>query len=179
MMAGIHPANDKLREAECFYFLMQTHRHEYEFKYLVSAFLSALSSGTEHNRLHSSDARFKDWYRDVMEKIYQPSVLPGLAKLRNKEIHQKGTETLQRIGFATGNDEPIETTDLEFTMDFRQGLPVGTIKTAEMAEAQPIQLTSDWVWDAPDNPDVFKLAWAGLEALRVITTSRDRMNFPD
>jgi len=34
-------------------------------------------------------------------------------------------------------------------MDFSQGTPVGTIRTAEMPEAQPIQYTSQWVWDAP------------------------------
>lgn len=175
----LHSANDKLREAEFFYFLMQTHRHEYEFKYLVSAFLSALSSATEHNRLQSSDARFKDWYRDVMTNLYEPSVLRKLEKLRNKEIHQKGTEALQRVGFATGSDEPITTTHLEFTMDFRQGAPKGTIKTAEMTEAQPIELTSQFVWDAPGDPDVFALSWEGIEAVRAIIASRDAMKFPD
>lgn len=55
----LHPADDKLREADFFRFLMTRHFHRYEFKYFLSAFLSALSSCTEHNRLFSRDPRFK------------------------------------------------------------------------------------------------------------------------
>src|ERR1700720_815478 len=98
-MAAIHPANDKLREAEFFFMMMERHFHQYEFKYFVSALLSALSSSTEHNRLHSPDPRFKEWYREIVGNYVAKSELPGLDRLRNKEIHQKGTETLQRVGF--------------------------------------------------------------------------------
>lgn len=175
----LHPANDKLREAEFFYSLMKQAFHDYEFKYFVSAFLSALSSCTEHNRLQSSDARFKDWFREVNEKYITTSDLPRLARLRNKEIHQQGTQALQRVGFARADHDPIETTQLEFTMDFSKRNPVGTYKTAEMAEAVPIELTCDWVWNAEDSPDVMKLCASGLDTVRVIVGYRDSMRFPD
>ena len=76
---------------------MHKHSERYEFKYFLSAFLSAVSSCTEHNKLYSSDARFKDWYRNVIDTVVTPSVLPKLASLRNKEIHHKGTDTYQRV----------------------------------------------------------------------------------
>jgi hypothetical protein len=40
LMPGLPPANDKLREAEFFFFMMEHHFHTYGFKYFVSAFLS-------------------------------------------------------------------------------------------------------------------------------------------
>jgi len=51
-----------LREAEFFSILMGKHFDLYEFRYFLSAFLSALCSRTEHNRLHSADPRFQDWW---------------------------------------------------------------------------------------------------------------------
>lgn len=178
-MADLHPANDKLREAEFFLMMMQKHSERYEFKYFLSAFLSALYSCTEHQRLHSSDPRFKDWYRGVVDTIITPSDLPRLERLRNREIHHKGTGTLQRVGFSRPDDDPIETTQLEFTVDFSRGKPVGTIKTAEMEKAEPIELSNDWVWSAEDNPKVFELCESGIKTLRQIITYRDQMKFPD
>jgi hypothetical protein len=174
----LHPAEDKLREADFFLFLMRRHFHDYEFKYFLSAFLSALSSCTEHNRLFSRDPRFKDWYQEV-KKTVASSVLGRLDVLRNKEVHQTGTPASQRVGFSTGSDEPIETTHLEFTIDFREGAPKGTIKTAEMAEAVPINLTTDWVWDAEGSPNVMMLCEEGYKAVAAIIQNRAAMNFQD
>src|SRR5229473_5983032 len=145
-MAELHAANDKLREAEFFFVMMEHYFHTYEFKYFVSAFLSALSSAPEHNRLHSVDSRFKDWYRGIKAKYIDSSELTLLDRLRNKEIHHKGTEALQRVGFGGAEEEPITTTHLEFTMDFSKGTPVGTYKTAEMEEPASVELKCDWVW---------------------------------
>jgi hypothetical protein len=178
-MTGIHSANDKLREAEFFLMLMQTYSESYELKYFLSAFLSAVSSCTEHNKLHSSDPRFKDWYRNIAETVVAQSVLPRLTALRNKEIHHKGTNTYKRVGFVRPDDDPIESTRVEITMDFSRGKPVGTIQTAEMERPEPVELTSDWVWDAEDNPKVFELCEAALGTLSQIVRSRDEMKFPD
>jgi hypothetical protein len=82
-MIGLHSANDKLREAEFFFMLMDKHSEKYEFMYFLSAFLSALSSCTEHNRLQSSDQRFRDWYREIAGKLIVPSVLPKLDRQRD------------------------------------------------------------------------------------------------
>jgi len=61
--------------------LMQTYSESYEIKYFLSAFLSAVSSCIEHNKLHSSDPRFKDWYRNIAETVVAQSVLPRLTAL--------------------------------------------------------------------------------------------------
>ena len=53
-----HPANDKLREAEFFLMLMEKHFDTDEFRYFLNAFLAALHSCKEHNRLFSKDPRF-------------------------------------------------------------------------------------------------------------------------
>ncbi len=159
--------------------LMQRHSEQYEFKYFLSAFLSSISSCTEHNRLYSSDARFKDWYRNTMDTVVGPSVLPKLAGLRNKEVHHKGTDTYQRVGFSRPDDDPIETTRLEINIGFRSGRPVGTIQTAEMEKPEPVELTSDWVWDAEGSPKVFELCESGLNTLRQMIRYRDEMKFPD
>jgi hypothetical protein len=37
----LHPANDKLREAEFFLMLMEKHFDRYEFKYFLNTFLAA------------------------------------------------------------------------------------------------------------------------------------------
>lgn len=178
-MGRLHPANDKLREAEFFFMLMHKHSERYEFKYFLSAFLSAVSSCTEHNKLYSSDARFKDWNRNINDTVVTPSVLPRLASLRNKEIHHKGADTYQRVGFSRPDDDPIETTKLEITIDFTSGKPVGRIQTAEMEKPEPVELTSDWVWDVEGSPKVFELCESGLNTVRQIIRCRDEMNFPD
>ena len=178
-MSQLYPANNKLNEAEFFFGGMHGHSERYEFKYFLSAFLSAASSCIEHNKLYSSDARFKDWYRNIMNTVVGPSVLPRLAGLRNKEIHHRGTDTYQRVGFARPGDDPIETTKLEFTMDFSSGKPIGTIQTAEMEKPERVELTSDWVWDVEGNPKVFDLCESGLNTLRQIIRYRDEMKFPE
>jgi hypothetical protein len=178
-MGQIHPANGKLQEAHFFLMLMHKHSDRYEFKYFLSAFLSAVSSCAEHNKLYSSDARFKDWYRHIIDTIFSPSVLPRLATLRNKEVHHKGTPTFQHVGFARPDDDPIETTKLEITMDFSSGKPVGTIQTAEMDKPETVELTNDWVWDVEGSPKVFQLCEEGLSVLGHIIQLRDEMKFQD
>lgn len=83
------------------------------------------------------------------------------------------------MGFSRPDDDPIETTKLEFTLDFRSDKPVGTIQTAEMEKPESVELTNDWVWDAEDDPKVFEFCDAGLERLRQIIRYRDEMKFPD
>jgi len=85
----IPAANDKLREAEFFFTMMERSFETYEFRYFVSAFLSALSSCTEHNRLHSPDVRFKDWYQNAKVAYLSNAALQRLTELRNKELHQR------------------------------------------------------------------------------------------
>jgi hypothetical protein len=152
----MHPAEDNLHEAEFFFLLMRHHLDEYEFKYLLSAFLSALSSCTEHNRLFSRDLRYRDWYQDL-KNIVRGTVLERLDVLRNKEVHRTGTQALQRVGCSTGSEEPITSTHIEITMNFREGRPKGTYQTGEMATPEPIELTAEWVWSVEGSPKVMEL----------------------
>ena len=176
-MSELPAANDKLREADFFYCFMERAFDRYEFKYFVSAFLSALQSSTEHNRLQSTDPRFKDWYREAKSKYIDDPLLRQLFDLRNREIHHKGTQAVQQAGMSF--EEPLETTHLEFTVDFSKGKPVGTYKTAEMAEAKPYDVTQKWVWKTTDEPEVMDLCQKGLDIVRALIGGRDVMNFPD
>ena len=170
-------ANDKLREAEFFFMLMEKHFDHYEFKYFLSAFLSALSSCTEHNRLFSKAPRFKGWYEDVKVKYLLNADLQKLDGLRNKEIHHKGTRSMQQVGMSF--PDGITTTSLELNIDFSAGKPVGTYKTAEMAEAEQYPVEYRWVWKTEGEPDVMELCEKGLGVVRELINSRDSMGFRD
>lgn len=176
-MSHIAAANDKLREAEFFFILMEKFFDGYEFKYLVSAFLSALYSCTQHNRLQSSDPRFREWYRQVKESHLGNVDLVRLFSLRNKEIHHKGTAASQRVGMSF--PDGIETTGLILETDFSSGRPVGRYKTAEMEEFQEHPVEQRWVWDAAEELDVMELCAKGLEVIRQLIRSRDEMGFHD
>ena len=97
-MADVPAANKKLAEAEFFFMLMRQNVNRHEFRYFLSAFLCALRSATEYNRLSSSDSRFKEWYQKAKESWLQSEDLIRLGKLRNLEVHQKGTKSSQQIG---------------------------------------------------------------------------------
>jgi hypothetical protein len=173
----LRPANDKLREAEFFFMLMEKYFDHYEFKYLLSAFLSALYSCTEHNRLYSADPRFKDWFREINQTHISHPDLQNLREVRRHEIHHKGRETLKRVGFSF--PEGIETTQVELVFDFRGGEPIGQYKTAEMEEFKEYPLEQRWVWMTEGEPDVMDLCSKGLVVVREIIKSRDSMGFPD
>ena len=171
-------ANDKLREAEFFFTLMEKNFGIYEFRYFVSAFLSALSSCTEHDRLHSPDLRFKDWYQNAKVAYLSNDALQRLTVLRNKDIHHKGTPSYQQtaIDFPDGI---MTTTKLELKCDFSSGKPVGGYKSDEMTEFREHPVKYSWVWKAQDEPDVMELCRQGLEAIRQLIQSRDDMHFQD
>jgi hypothetical protein len=173
----IPAVNDKLREAEFFLTLMEKSFETYEFRHFVSAFLSALSSCTEHNRLHSPDVRFKDWYQNAKVSYLSNGALQRLTELRNKEIHQRGTESVQRasLPFPDG----IDSTKLELELDFSSAKPVGRYKSAEMAEFKEHPAKYGWVWKTQDEPDVMELCGQGLGAVRRLIQNRDAMHFQD
>lgn len=83
----LYPANDKLHEAEFFFMLLGKHFDHYEFRYVLSAFLSALYSCTEHNRLHSADPRFKGWFQEMSKTHISLASLRNLREMRKHEIH--------------------------------------------------------------------------------------------
>ena len=174
-MADSQAANKKLAEAEFFFLLMEKHFDHYEFQYFLSAFLSALRSCTEHNRLHSADPRFKDWYERMKASHFADETLQRLGKLRNREVHQTGTPSSQRAGMSF--PEGIESTSMVLEMDFRSGAPVGRYKTAEMQDFAEHLVEYKWVWDAEGEPDVMELCRRGLQIARATIQSRDEMRF--
>jgi hypothetical protein len=180
-MARLHPANDKLREAEYFFFQMQHHLQEYEFKYIVSAFLAALYSCGEHLRLFSKDPRFKDWYAEMKTTILANTDFQRLRKLRDVEIHQKGTASVQRIGMSFG-EEGITITgpdSLTMTVDLRSGTPKGSYQISGMEAAVGHPVETCWIWDTADELDVMELCSKGLEVIRRLIRRRDEMKFQD
>jgi hypothetical protein len=174
----IPAANDKLREAEFFLTLMEKSFETCEFRYFVSAFLSALSSCTEHNRLHSPDLRFKDWYQNAKVAYLSNDAFQRLAELRNKEIHHKGTQSFQQSGMHFP-DGLTTTTNVDLRFDLSSGKPLGRYKTDEMADFKEHPVKYGWVWKAQDEPDVMELCSTGLKVVRQLIQSRDDMHFQD
>ena len=158
--------------------LMEKCVPRYEFVYFLSAFLSALFSCVEHNRLLSKDARFKDWFRDVKNgHLCNPDLL-ALREHRRKEVHFTGTETSQLVGMSF--PEGLECTgSTVMEIDFSKGKPIGRYKTAQMQDLQEHQVEQKWVWETRGEPDVMELCGKGLDVVREIINSRDRMGFPD
>ena len=158
--------------------LMEKYIHCYEFVYFLSAFLSALLSCVEHNRLLSRDVRFKDWFRDAKNgHLRNPDSL-ALRELRRKEVHFTGTETGQRAGMSF--PEGLEWTSSTVTeIDFSKGRPIGRYKTAHMQDFEEHPVEQRWVWETPAEPDVMELCGKGLDVVREIMKSRDRMGFSD
>ena len=173
----MNAANEKLAEVEFFFMLMEKNFDRYEFQYFLNAFLCALRSATEHNRLHSSDPRFTEWYAGVKGQWLQSEDLKQLGKLRHREVHQKGTESSQRVGMSFG--EGIESTSVTVEFDFRPAKPVGRFKTAEMEAPTEHPVEQKWVWDIDGEPDVMEFCSRGLDVVRTIIKSRDAMEFPD
>jgi len=170
---ALNPANDKLCEAEFFFIMMKRYFDNYEFKYFLSAFLSALYSCTEHNRLHSSNPRFKDWYQGPARDLIAHQDLVSLRELRRHEVHLEGKETIQQVGLSFPNG--ITTTHLELGIDSSAGKPVGWYKTAEMEQAEEHPVEQRWVWKTEGAPDVMELCSKGLEVVRQLMKSRDEM----
>ena len=60
--------NPKLQEAQHFLALLEKDWSSPSFQHNLSAYLSALMSSVEHNRLQTPDPRFKEWYRQAVDK---------------------------------------------------------------------------------------------------------------
>lgn len=176
-MSQIPSWRAKFDEAEFFFFLMKQHFDSYEFQYFVSAFLSAIQSAVEHNRLHSNDGRFKDWYRDITTQLVDDPTWELLRELRNKEVHQKGTDAWQQVGMSF--PEGIQTKSLELRMDFSSGKPVASYKSAEMEDFATHPVEQKWVWKTVDEPNVMELCTKGLDVLQKVMQSRSEMKFSD
>lgn len=179
-MAQLHPANDKLREAEFFFMLMERNLDSYEFKYFVSAFLAALYSCGEHLRLFSRDLRFEEWYREIGNTLLANPEYQRLRKLRDVEIHKKGTDSWQRVGMSFG-EEGITVTGgpLVLNLDLRSGTPKGSYQTPEMVQPEEHPVRVRWVWSTTDELDVTDTCTSGLAVVQELIRQRDAMAFED
>jgi hypothetical protein len=176
---GIPSGERKLREAEFFYRLMKRHsRRSFDFPYYTSAYLSALKSCTEHNRLYSRDAKFKDWYRAISKSHFHHPDLILLFGLRNTEVHQTGMDGFELVGFEVPWGLTIK--DVELKSEYRDGESVLMCRLpgeTEFAEAK--NQSHEWVWDVPGRPKVLELCYSGLNVVREVIASRAAMNFQD
>ncbi len=173
----IPAANDKFREAKFLFIQMEKSIETDVFRYFVSAFLSALSTCTEHNRLHSTDARFKGWYEHAEVAYLSNSAILRLKKLRNTELHHKGTKSVLQAEMRF--PDAAETTRQKLVFDFSGGKPTGRSKTSHMSEFCEHPVKYGWVWRTKDEPNVMELCSQGLEAVRQLIQSRDDMHFQE
>src|SRR5689334_9888842 len=105
-------------EAEFFFRKMESSTSNVlEFPCFTSAFLSALRSCTEHNRLHSRDPRFKAWYEKLKSTHLNHGCLYRLGKLRDVEVHQKGNLTFGGIRFELPPGVTVDARNLRFSGD--------------------------------------------------------------
>jgi hypothetical protein len=178
-MVRLHPANDKLREAEFFFVLMERNLDSYEFKYFVSAFLAALYICGEHLRLFSKDPRFKDWYRDIGETLLANSEYQRLRKLRDVEIHKRGTESWQRVEMSFGEEGITVTGPLVLTVDLSSCTPMGSYQTPEMVQPEEHPVQVRWVWSTADELDVMDTCTNGLAVVQELIRQRGEMAFED
>jgi hypothetical protein len=169
-MPLIEPEYQKLAEAEYFFRLLQADWSAHAFEANLSAFLAALFSATEHNRLHCNDTRFADWYRQAKSQDLSHPDLARLKDFRNKEIHHKGVSAWQEIsisipeGVEVGPQRPVSwTVDLS-SPEKDQSLPGSSIQKR-------------YVWDTADSPDVLDLCEKGLQVVRQMLNSHRAMAF--
>ena len=102
----------------------------------------------------------------------------ALRELRRKEVHFTGTETAQRVRMSF--PEGLEWTSSTVTeIDLSKGRPIGRYKTAQMQEFEEHPVEQRWVWETRAEPDVMELCGKGLDVVREIMKSRDRMGFSD
>lgn len=176
---GIPSGEHKLREAEFFYRLMkQNVRRSLDFPYYTSAFLSALKSCTEHNRLYSRDPRFKDWFRDRSKTHLGHPDLRLLFSLRNTEVHQAGADGYELVGFELPRGLTLK--DVEVKSELRNGESIVVCRLpgeAEFSEAK--NQSHEWIWNVEGRPNVLELSYCGLNVVREVIDSHRAMKFQD
>ena len=143
--------DQKFSEAVFFYRCMESNLHASEFVFVLSAFLSAVYTLGESRTLESRDPRYREWYKVITQTKLHVPPLSDLKTYRNKEIHNRGTDTHTWVGMNFGEDGILVEGGQQFsmTMDFSTGKPVAAYSMG--GEAVPVEATTQWVWGTPPN----------------------------
>ncbi len=151
------------------------------FVYFLSAFLSALCSVTEPNKLQprkAIDDRYRTWKQQMDEVLLKDVSMALLCKMRNGEVHDIPAEKLQTVGASFG-EIGLDLSDggkVEIEFDFSGGKPVGRHKVGEApVETHPV--TVSWHFNVPGDPDVLQTCRTGLAVIERVIASRDAMLF--
>jgi hypothetical protein len=169
--------NPKLAEAEYFLGLMEKDWSSPAFQYNLSAFLSALISCVEHNRLFSKDPRFTQWYREAVKTYVNRQEIVDLREFRRKEVHLNGTPAWQEVTLLFPQDRPIRHGE-SWTINL--SAPASEEESSEIFEAVgESEVRRRWVWSAPDSPDVLELCRKGLASVQEMLDSYCMMRFRD
>jgi hypothetical protein len=175
----MNPAESKVSEATHFLGLMEKDWSSPAFQHNLSAFLSALMSSVEHNKLYSKDARFKDWYRVASETYLKRQELVELREFRRHEVHLKAKQSWQEVTIAFPQDRPIH--GMSWTVNL--SAPATEKEKSELPPIEDVsgegEVRKRYVWDVPDSPDVLELCRKGLATVREMMNSYTRMRFHD
>jgi hypothetical protein len=165
----------KLAETEFFLGLMEKDWSSPAFQYDLSAFLSALISCVEHNRLFSQDPRFMQWYRDAVKTYMKRQEILDLREFRRKEVHLNGTPAWQEVTLLFPQDRPIRHGE-SWTINL--SAPASEQESSKISEPDSA-VRRRWVWSTPDSPDVLELCRKGLATVREMLDSYYKMRFRD
>jgi hypothetical protein len=173
-----HAAYEKLAEAEHFLRLMKADWSSPGFQHNLSAFLSALFSCTEHNRLFCKDARFPAWYQQTKTTYFSQPDLAHLRDIRNKETHHKGTESWQDIFVPFPQPlGPGGVREISWTIDLSSPAEIQEVDAKVDGQPTTIQIEKHYVFDTPASDDIMSLCDKGIAVIREILNDHRRMCF--
>ncbi len=176
-------ARDKFEEAKFFHRKMLDPQEAADFKFFLSAFLSALAASTAEQAMRSNHANFNEWHAGHWPAIHG-TVLSVLRELRNAETHLAGSPLYQAFKFDFGPDgvvlegaENQSLTTAPITLGdpttYRYRIDEGGVS----GESRPLNASVRWVWSADGSPDVFDLCAQGLSAVTEIIEDWDKQGF--
>jgi hypothetical protein len=167
-----HP---KLGEAAHFLGLMEKDWSSPAFQHNLSAFLSALMSCVEHNKLASNDTRFKEWYQNATQTYLKRQEMIDLREFRRKEVHLKAPGSWQEIFIALPTDKPVH--GMSWTVNL--SAPATPQELSELPDeiGEQGEVRKRYVWDVPGAPDVLELCRKGYAIVSEMMRDYDRMDF--
>jgi hypothetical protein len=172
-------AYEKLGEAEYFLRLMKKDWSAPGFDYNLSAFLSALTSSVEHNRLFIKDPRFPEWYRQAVEKYLGQQVWNELKKFRRKEVHFKGSDTWQHISipFFKSPPEAERPVSISWSIDLSAPGPTQEVEVIIDGDKKvPATIEKHYAWD-PNGLHIIETCEAGIQIVRTMLKEYTGMRF--
>jgi hypothetical protein len=174
----LRSAQQKLSEAEYFLDRLKADWSMPNFDYNLSAFLSAITSCPEHNRLQVKDSSFPDWYRGAKRKYLSNHVWLQLREFRRQEIHFKGNETWQHISLPAIRPTP----DMErghsisWEIDLSAPGPTQEVEVFVDGEKASGSIEKHYAW-SPDGQHIVEMCETGVQIIRDMLKDYNSMQF--